>query len=125
MSGGAEQEDEDSIVQSARDKPMHERLAHKHWKVRLEAYKQVAEAGAYADSLKEPPIKEFGALCCLSNPCYSDSCSACTCLLIMSACMLSWCRVWNDVISLCCFPSYLARSSGREQSRVRHKRECT
>jgi hypothetical protein len=54
-------EDEDDVVQQARGSPMPQRLAHKHWKVRAEAYREIAQAGEYADSVKQSPLSHFGA----------------------------------------------------------------
>lgn len=57
---GEEGSNEDDVLAQARSFHLKDRVGHRHWKVRLEAYKEVADAGAYADSLENSPIKEFG-----------------------------------------------------------------
>ena len=59
MADGAE--DDDKVVREAKQLPLPERLSHTHWRVRADAYADVAkEAGSAADT-SSASLTEFGA----------------------------------------------------------------
>lgn len=59
MADGAEEDDK--LVREAKLLPLPERLAHASWKVRADAYADVAKEAGVAQNGSTPPLAEFGA----------------------------------------------------------------
>lgn len=57
----ASEEDEAKLLQEAKSLPFCDRLTHKHWKVRSEAYLDVTKEAVWAESTSSGILKEFGA----------------------------------------------------------------
>eukprot|EP00854_Cymbomonas_tetramitiformis_P019551 gene19551-23382_t len=54
-------DDDEKLVKEAKSLPWPDRFAHKHWKVRSEAYQDIVEkSGRYAN-LSDPGMKDFGS----------------------------------------------------------------
>lgn len=64
------EEDEAKLLQEAKSLPFAERLTHKHWKVRSEAYLDVTKEAVWAENVTGGILKEFGA-CCITVTCIS------------------------------------------------------
>lgn len=57
------EEDEAKLLQDAKRLPFEDRLTHKHWKVRSEAYADVTKEAQWAENASSGVLKDFGALC--------------------------------------------------------------
>lgn len=56
----AGEEDEAKLLQDAKSLPFGDRLTHKHWKVRSEAYLDVTKEAVWAENTASGVLKEFG-----------------------------------------------------------------
>lgn len=54
-------DDEGKLLDAARKAPWGERLTHKNWKARVEAYADVAKFASTSFDAAHPALKEFGA----------------------------------------------------------------
>lgn len=53
-------DDEGKLLDAARKAPWDERLTHKNWKARVEAYSDVAKFASTSFDASHPALKEFG-----------------------------------------------------------------
>lgn len=51
---------EEAILKDAKKLPLEDRLAHKHWKARVQALEDIAVVCDKASDPKDPKLKEYG-----------------------------------------------------------------
>ena len=54
-------DDDSALLEQAKALPFGERLTHKHWKARNEAYLEVTKEAVWAENANADLLKEFGA----------------------------------------------------------------